>query len=96
MAKAMATINKNMTPKPDASNTNEDEVNKVITEIIEAGAEDENANKDDPKDDENNKGKLKEKGPYQFENNSLAHRANENARKMGQLHAMKHEVSALV
>ena len=39
---------------------------------------------------------MKGKGPYQFENNSLAHRANENARKMGQLHTMKHEVSALV
>ena len=39
---------------------------------------------------------MKEKGPYQFENNSLAHRANENARKMGQLHTMKNEVSALV
>ena len=39
---------------------------------------------------------MKAKGPYQFENNSLTHRANENARKMGQLHAMKHEVSALV
>ena len=32
----------------------------------------------------------------QFKNNSLAHRAKENARKMGQLHAMKNEVSALV
>ena len=39
---------------------------------------------------------MKAKGPYQFENNSLAHRANKNARKMGQLHTMNHEVSALV
>ena len=97
--------------EPDASYTDEDEVNEVIAE----NTEDENTNKDDPKDgddddnDENknqpdvarrskrkNKGKLKTKGPYQFENNSLTHRANENARKMGQLHTIKHEVSALV
>ena len=97
--------------EPDASNTDEDEVDKVITENIEAGAEDENANKDESKDDDDdnnyqpdgprrskrkNKVKLKAKGPYQFKNNLLEHRANENARKMGQLHAMKHEVSALV
>ena len=87
-------------------NTDKDEVDKVITD----NTEDENSNKDEPKENDEknyqpdgprrikrkNKGKLKAKGPYQFENNSLAHRANENARKMGQLHAMKHEVSALV
>ena len=93
--------------EPDTSDTDEDEIDKVITE----NTEDDNENKDKLKDDDdnnnyqpdgprqskrNNKGKLKAKGPYQFENNSLAHRANENSRKMGQPHAMKDEVSALV
>ena len=32
--------------EPDASNTDEDEVDTVITENTESGAEDENANKD--------------------------------------------------
>ena len=39
---------------------------------------------------------MKAKVPYQFENNSLAYRANKNSRKMGQINTMKHEVSALV
>ena len=43
-----------------------------------------------------NKGKLKSKGLYQFKNNYLAHRANKNARKMGQLNSVKDEVSVLV
>ena len=82
--------------EPDKSNTDEDEVDKGITENTESGVENENANKDESKDDDddnnyqpdgprrskrNNKGILKAKGPYQFENSSVAHRANENARK---------------
>ena len=97
--------------EPDALNTDEDEVDTGITENTEAGSQDENSNEDESKDDDDNnnhqpdgphrskrknKVKLKAKGPYKFENNSLAHRSNENARKMVQLHIMKHEVSALM
>ena len=79
--------------EPDTSDTDKDEVNEVIAE----NTENENTNKYEPKDDDNddnyyqpdgprqskrkNKGKLKEKGPYQFENNSLAHRANKTTEK---------------
>ena len=80
--------------EPDASDTDEVEVNEVITENTEdENTNKDEPNNDNSNDDKKyqpdglrqskrkNKVKLKTKGPYQFENNSLAHRGNENARK---------------